>query len=70
MAPAWRECGERRVSASAAGLAELCGHTRRHVLLLYVPAHGQVCGHSLDFLAFVIGDITAARFLPCMEVLI
>lgn len=62
MALACQECGEGRVSASVAGLAELCGHSRCDVRLLCVPVHGQVCGHSLAFPAFVIGDVLELSF--------
>lgn len=62
MALACQECGEGRVSASAAGLEELCGHSRCDVCLLCAPVHGQVRGHSLAFLAFVIGDMLELGF--------
>lgn len=50
--PGFQECGEGRARLSAAGLAELCGHSRCDVRLLCAPAHGQVCGPSVALLVF------------------
>lgn len=61
VAPARQERGERRVSASAADLAERRGHGRRDVRLLRAPAHGQVCGRRLAFSCFHDWGVAGAR---------
>lgn len=65
VAPAGQECFQGRVSASVAGHADPGAYRRRDGLLPCAPVNGQVCGCGLAFLAFVIGDLTGARFLPC-----
>ena len=62
--PAGQERFQGRVSASVAGLADPGAYRTRDGLLPGAPVNGQVCGCCLAFLAFVIGDLTGARFLP------
>lgn len=65
-ASACQECGEGRVSASVASLAELWGHGRRDVRLLRAPVHGQVCGRCLAFSCFCNWGCNWSQVLRCV----